>query len=120
MIDALYDYNPAAKGLARASREFVEQTPARKFTGARWLAPVDISGLGERAMARLLDAMQRSGGGEPRQETLATTLIVRGSCGGGGIGAAAAGSDSHRPLELTPDRAVLPREVGEGVAQSVG
>jgi DNA-binding LacI/PurR family transcriptional regulator len=42
---------------------------------------VDISELGERATARLLDLMKNPMRPEPNHETLATTLVVRRSCG---------------------------------------
>ena len=42
---------------------------------------VDISVLGERATARLLDLMQSPARSEPTHETLATALVVRRSCG---------------------------------------
>jgi LacI family transcriptional regulator len=56
---------------------------------ARYLSPslssvhVPIAELGTRAMERLLHAVERKNGHERRQETIATTLRVRGSCGGG-------------------------------------
>jgi LacI family transcriptional regulator len=55
---------------------------------ARYLTPplssvhVPIAELGTRAMERLLFAVQSKNGHERRQETVATTLVVRGSCGG--------------------------------------
>jgi LacI family transcriptional regulator len=55
---------------------------------ARYLTPplssvhVPISELGTRAMERLLFAVQSKNGHERRQETVATTLAIRGSCGG--------------------------------------
>ncbi len=54
---------------------------------ARYMDPaltsvhVDISALGERAAARLLEALQAPPGRELRRETLPTTLVVRRSCG---------------------------------------
>jgi len=42
---------------------------------------VDISVLGERATARLLDALHQPAPREPVHETLPTTLVVRRSCG---------------------------------------
>jgi LacI family transcriptional regulator len=56
---------------------------------ARYITPslssvhVPIAELGTRAMERLLHAVDRKNGHERRQETVATTLVVRGSCGGG-------------------------------------
>lgn len=44
---------------------------------------VDISELGKRATDRLLDALRQRAGRELRRETLATTLVVRRSCGAG-------------------------------------
>jgi len=55
---------------------------------ARYLTPplssvhVPIAELGTRAMERLLLAVQSKNGHERRQETVPTTLVVRGSCGG--------------------------------------
>jgi LacI family transcriptional regulator len=55
---------------------------------ARYLTPplssvhVPIAELGTRAMERLLFAVRSKNGHERRQETVATTLVVRGSCGG--------------------------------------
>lgn len=55
---------------------------------ARYITPplssvhVPIAELGTRAMERLLHAVDRKNGHERRQETVATTLVVRGSCGG--------------------------------------
>jgi LacI family transcriptional regulator len=57
---------------------------------ARYLTPslssvhVPISELGMRAMERLLHAVDTKNEQERRQETVPTTLVVRGSCGGGG------------------------------------
>ncbi len=54
---------------------------------ARYMDPaltsvhVDISALGERATARLLEALQEPPDRELRRETLPTTLVVRRSCG---------------------------------------
>ncbi|MFL6262777.1 MAG: LacI family DNA-binding transcriptional regulator [Thermoanaerobaculia bacterium] len=55
---------------------------------ARYVTPplssvhVPIAELGERAMERLLHAVEHKNAHERRQETVATTLVVRGSCGG--------------------------------------
>jgi LacI family transcriptional regulator len=55
---------------------------------ARYITPplssvhVPIAELGTRAMERLLHAVDSKNGHERRQETVATTLVVRGSCGG--------------------------------------
>ena len=55
---------------------------------ARYITPslssvhVPIAELGTRAMERLLHAVDNKNGHERRQETVATTLVVRGSCGG--------------------------------------
>jgi LacI family transcriptional regulator len=55
---------------------------------ARYVTPplssvhVPIAELGERAMERLLHAVERKNAHERRQETVPTTLVVRGSCGG--------------------------------------
>jgi LacI family transcriptional regulator len=55
---------------------------------ARYLTPslssvhVPIAELGTRAMERLLHAVESKNGHERRRETVATTLVVRGSCGG--------------------------------------
>jgi LacI family transcriptional regulator len=55
---------------------------------ARYLTPplssvhVPITELGTRAMERLLHAVESKNGHERRQETVAATLMVRGSCGG--------------------------------------
>lgn len=55
---------------------------------ARYITPslssvhVPIAELGTRAMERLLHAVEGKNGHERRQETVATTLVVRGSCGG--------------------------------------
>jgi LacI family transcriptional regulator len=55
---------------------------------ARYLTPslssvhVPIAELGTRAMERLLHAVKSKNGHERRQETVATTLVVRESCGG--------------------------------------
>jgi LacI family transcriptional regulator len=55
---------------------------------ARYITPslssvhVPIAELGTRAMERLLHAVESKNGHERRQETVATTLVVRGSCGG--------------------------------------
>jgi LacI family transcriptional regulator len=43
---------------------------------------VPIAEMGTRAMERLLHAVERKNAHERRQETVATTLVVRGSCGG--------------------------------------
>jgi len=54
---------------------------------ARYITPslssvhVPIAELGTRAMERLLHAVESKNGHERRQETVATTLVVRGSCG---------------------------------------
>ena len=54
---------------------------------ARYITPplssvhVPIAELGTRAMGRLLHAVDSKNGHERRQETVATTLVVRGSCG---------------------------------------
>jgi LacI family transcriptional regulator len=45
---------------------------------------VPIAELGERAMARLLQAMANPGTHRPRQEVLDTTLVIRHSCGAPG------------------------------------
>jgi LacI family transcriptional regulator, galactose operon repressor len=56
---------------------------------ARYLSPplssvhVPIAELGTRAMERLLHALASKNAHERRQETVPTTLVVRGSCGGG-------------------------------------
>lgn len=56
---------------------------------ARYVTPpltsvhVPIAELGTRAMERLLHAVESKNEHERRQETVATTLVVRGSCGGG-------------------------------------
>jgi LacI family transcriptional regulator len=58
---------------------------------ARYLTPslssvhVPIAELGMRAMERLLHAVESKNGHERRQETVATTLVVRASCGGAAI-----------------------------------
>lgn len=55
---------------------------------ARYLSPslssvhVPIAELGTRAMERLLHAVENKNEHERRRETVATTLVVRGSCGG--------------------------------------
>ncbi|HEX4494276.1 MAG TPA: LacI family DNA-binding transcriptional regulator [Thermoanaerobaculia bacterium] len=55
---------------------------------ARYITPslssvhVPIAELGTRAMERLLHAVESKNGHERRQETVATTLVVRDSCGG--------------------------------------
>jgi LacI family transcriptional regulator len=55
---------------------------------ARYLSPslssvhVPIAELGTRAMERLLHAVEHKNEHERRRETVATTLVVRGSCGG--------------------------------------
>ena len=55
---------------------------------ARYITPslssvhVPIAELGTRAMERLLHAVESKNGHERRQETVATTLVVRESCGG--------------------------------------
>ena len=55
---------------------------------ARYLTPslssvhVPIAELGTRAMERLLHAVEHKNEHERRRETVATTLVVRGSCGG--------------------------------------
>jgi len=55
---------------------------------ARYLSPslssvhVPIAELGMRAMERLLHAVENKNEHERRRETVATTLVVRGSCGG--------------------------------------
>ena len=55
---------------------------------ARYITPslssvhVPIAELGTRAMERLLHAVDSKNGHERHQETVATTLVVRGSCGG--------------------------------------
>ena len=55
---------------------------------ARYVTPplssvhVPIAELGERAMERLLHAVEHKNAHERRQETVPTTLVVRGSCGG--------------------------------------
>jgi len=55
---------------------------------ARYITPslssvhVPIAELGTRAMERLLHAVESKNGHERRQETVATSLVVRGSCGG--------------------------------------
>ncbi len=56
---------------------------ARYVTPALTSAHVSIDGLGERAMERLLQAVET---GEPdrRHESVAPTLVVRASCGGAG------------------------------------
>ena len=62
--------------------------PARVIPIARYLTPslssvhVPIAELGTRAMERLLLALASKNEHERRQETVATTLMVRGSCGG--------------------------------------
>jgi len=59
---------------------------------ARYVTPplssvhVPIAELGERAMERLLHAVEHKNAHERRQETVATTLVVRGSCGGAAQG----------------------------------
>ena len=56
---------------------------------ARYLSPplssvhVPIAELGTRAMERLLHALASKNAHERRQETVPTTVVVRGSCGGG-------------------------------------
>jgi LacI family transcriptional regulator len=56
---------------------------------ARYVEPaltsvhVDITALGERAIARLLDRLRQPSERDPRRETLPTTLVVRRSCGAG-------------------------------------
>jgi LacI family transcriptional regulator len=49
---------------------------------------VDISGLGERATRRLLDAVGNGRQRHNRRETLPVTLVIRESCGGRGRPAA--------------------------------
>jgi LacI family transcriptional regulator len=55
---------------------------ARYLTPALSSVHVPIAELGTRAMERLLFAVQSKNGHARRQETVATTLVVRGSCGG--------------------------------------
>ena len=54
---------------------------ARYMTPALTTVHVDIAGLGERAVTRLLGAMRYPAEREPLRETLPATLIVRRSCG---------------------------------------
>jgi LacI family transcriptional regulator len=56
---------------------------ARYITPALSSVHVPIAELGTRAMERLLHAVERKNEHERRQETVVTTLVVRGSCGGG-------------------------------------
>jgi LacI family transcriptional regulator len=55
---------------------------ARYVTPALSSVRVPIAELGERAMGRLLHAVEHKNEHERRQETVPTTLVVRGSCGG--------------------------------------
>ncbi|HEY0556383.1 MAG TPA: substrate-binding domain-containing protein, partial [Thermoanaerobaculia bacterium] len=58
---------------------------------ARYITPslssvhVPIAELGTRAMERLLHAVESKNEHERRQETVATTLVVRDSCGGAAV-----------------------------------
>jgi LacI family transcriptional regulator, galactose operon repressor len=56
---------------------------ARYITPSLTSVHVPIAELGTRAMERLLHAVESKNEHERRQETVATTLVVRGSCGGG-------------------------------------
>ena len=68
---------------------------------ARYMTPpltsvgVSIAELGARAMQRLLSSVKARNAHEHRHETLPTTLVVRGSCGGAGSAAAATGGGSR-------------------------
>jgi LacI family transcriptional regulator len=68
---------------------------------ARYMTPpltsvsVSIANLGARAMERLLSSVKARNAHQRRHETLPTTLVVRGSCGGGG--GAGAGERGPRP-----------------------
>ena len=70
---------------------------------ARYIAPplttmrVDITELGRRAFALLLDIITNTGAHRARRERVATTLVVRGSC---------AGAKSSSPKSRQPHRAV--------------
>jgi LacI family transcriptional regulator len=55
---------------------------ARYITPSLTSVHVPIAELGTRAMERLLHAVESKNEHERRQETVATTLVVRGSCGG--------------------------------------
>jgi LacI family transcriptional regulator len=76
---------------------------------ARYMTPpltsvsVSIAELGARAMQRLLSSMKARNAHQRRHETLPTTLVVRGSCGGtpgGGIGSAKEHARSDGNWEL--------------------
>jgi LacI family transcriptional regulator len=68
---------------------------------ARYITPplssvhVPIAELGTRAMERLLHAVESKNEHERRQETVATTLMVRGSCGGGAAAPISASSKNE-------------------------
>lgn len=93
---AVFAANDAmAVGCLFALREAGVQVPADVALAgfddipiARYLTPplssvhVPIAELGTHAMERLLHAVESKNEHERRQETLATTLMVRGSCGG--------------------------------------
>jgi len=73
---------------------------------ARFLNPplttvrVDMQGLGRRAVEILLDRDERTPDAEPRHEVMATTLVVRSSCGAGpddGNGHRAPGNGDDAP-----------------------